>query len=249
MYNGSVEYQMPPSFIPRKAAAAVQASAPRHAKRSVFALISVGALVLALCAAGSTFIYQKVLVARLTKMNDDLVAARAAFEPSFIAELKRMNDRLEVAHTLLAGHRAVSPLFSLLEKETLGTVRFNTFSIAESTPDAKTLLMELGGEATSFNAVALQSDIFSKESIFQNPVFSDFNVDKSGNVQFRFSADIAPEFSLYRAHLAARAAVPPPASAPVGGASAGTQRPSAAATATTTPSSPGEVQFGNDILF
>lgn len=241
---------MPPTFIPRQTAVA-QAVGARHARISVFFALSAGAFVCSLLAAGSVFFYQKVLANRLVKMNNDLVAARAAFEPAFIEELQRMDIRLESAKALLAKHRAVSPLFVLLERETLATVRFTKFGFSEVPEVGVRLALE--GEAASFNAVALQSDVFSKNGNFLNPAFSDFDVDKSGTVHFSFTATIAPEFMLYRSHLAsvkkpsaqtagagaAPAPIPPAAKQP------GAESPSAG----TKEKSGGDVQFGDDILF
>lgn len=243
-----MDYQLPPTFVPQKAAVA-EAVKTRHARTSVFFVASVSAFALALIAALGVFAYQKVLASRLQKMNNDLVAARAAFEPEFIYELQRMDKRLGSARTLIAGHRSLSPLFSLLERETLATVRFVKFSAVEGENGFR---VELDGEAAGFNSVALQSDIFSKNANFLNPVFSDFDVDKTGIVSFRFAADLAPEFTRYRTHLAARPATPSPQSAGAGAALV----PSAPARPTTpsapTPAvkePPAEVEFGSDILF
>lgn len=246
---------MPPTFIPRKAAVA-EAAGARHARVSVFFSLSVVVFALSLIAAGGAFFYQRILASRLTKMNDDLVAARAAFKPAFIAELQRMDYRIQAAKTLLAGHRAVSPLFSLLERETLATVRFTKFDFSEL-PEGGVRLA-LAGEAASFNAVALQSDVFAKDGTFINPIFADFDVDKSGNVHFGFTATVASEFALYRSHLAAGGAKK--ASAQTAGAGAAPAEalvepnpPAAAAPAT--PPSPktkapsGEVQFGTEVVF
>lgn len=241
-----MNYQLPPSFVPQKAAAA-EAVGARHAKRSVFFVVSIAAFALALLAALGVFAYQKILANRLQKMNDDLIAARAAFEPEFIYELQRMDERLGSARTLLAGHRALSPLFALLERETLATVRFVKFSAVEGEGEFR---VELDGEAAGFNAVALQSDIFGKSANFLNPVFSDFDVDKTGVVSFRFSAALAPEFTRYRTHLAARPAAPSPQSAGAGATPIPhtPARPTAPpAPASTEP--PAEVEFGSDILF
>lgn len=235
---------MPPTFIPRQTAVA-QAVGARHARISVFFIVSAGAFVLSLLAAASVFFYQKVLANRLVKMNNDLVAARAAFEPAFIEELQRMDIRLETAKSLLAQHRAVSPLFALLERETLATVRFTKFSFSEAQEGG--VRLALAGEAASFNAVALQSDIFAKNGSFLNPAFSDFDVDKSGIVHFSFAATVAPEFALYRSHLAS-VKKPSAQTAGVGGvatsSSSATKPP-----ATIPPASGGDVQFGDDILF
>ncbi len=193
---------MPPTFIPRKTADAQTAGA-RHARVSVFFTLSASAFVLSLLAAGGVFFYQKILANRLVKMNNDLVAARAAFEPAFIEELQHMDRRIEGSKTLLAEHRVISPLFTLLEHETLATVRFTKFSFSDSMepPSSGRVRLDLSGEAISFNAIALQLDVFSKNGNFLNPVFSNFDVDKNGTVRFSFTATVAPEFILYRTHL------------------------------------------------
>lgn len=243
---------MPPTFIPRQTVIA-QATGARHARVSVFFSLSAAAFALSLLAAASVFFYQKILANRLVKMNNGLVAARAAFEPSFIEELQRMDIRLESAKSLLAQHRAISPLFALLERETLATVRFTKFSFSEALEGG--VRLALGGEAVSFNAVALQSDVFSKNGSFLNPVFSDFDVDKSGTVHFSFTATVAPEFALYRSHVAS-VKKPSTQTAGVGGA----LTPAPALSASSTPASStekppavkpssGDVQFGDDILF
>lgn len=240
---------MPPTFIPRQTAVA-QAAGARHARVSVFFTISAAVFVLSLIAAGGVFFYQKVLANRLVKMNNNLVAARAAFEPAFIEELQRMDIRLETAKSLLAQHRAVSPIFALLERETLATVRFTKFSFSEAQEDG--VRLAIAGEAASFNAVALQSDVFAKNGNFLNSVFSDFDVDKSGIVHFSFAATVAPEFALYRSHLAS---VKKP-SAQSAGVGATTPPPSASVKPATSsppavspPASGGDVEFGDDILF
>ncbi|TSC84091.1 MAG: hypothetical protein G01um101417_360 [Parcubacteria group bacterium Gr01-1014_17] len=238
---------MPPTFIPRQTAAAQNAQA-RHARVSVFFYLSAGAFAISLLAAGGVFFYQKILANRLVKMNNDLVAARAAFEPAFIEELQRMDTRLESAKALLAQHRAVSPLFVLLERETLATVRFTKFGFSE-VPEGG-VRIALGGEAASFNAVALQSDVFAKNGSFLDPVFSDFDVDKSGTVHFSFTATVAPEFVLYRSHLASMkkpSAQTPQKQNGVAGQAAGVGGAPAKPPAVKPPS--GDVEFGDDILF
>jgi len=220
-YNGGVDYQMPPTFIPQKTAVA-EAARVSHGKLSVYMYASVGIFIVSLLAALGVFAYQKVLAARLQKMNDDLVAARAAFEPEFIKELQQMDMRIEAAKLLLAKHTSISPIFTLLEKETLSAVRFTKFAISVSQQN-DVFSINLDGQAASFNAVSLQSDIFSKETAFQNPVFSDFDVEKTGIVSFKFSATIAPEFAKYRTHLTTRAELPqklsPQTAAPASNAS------------------------------
>ena len=245
-----MDFQMPPTFISRKTVPAQTAQA-RHARTSVFFLLCAVVFAVSLLAAGGAFAYQKILANRLTKMNNDLIAARAAFEPAFIEELQRMDIRIETAKTVLAGHRAISPLFSLLEKETLATVRFTKFSFSED-PNEGGVRISLSGEAAGFNSIALQSDVIAKNGNLLIPIFSDFDVDKSGVVHFSFAAIVAPEFVLYRSHIASQKQ-PSTQSAAVSAAPAKDSVASSTVPASSVPTSEppaaGDVEFGDDILF
>ena len=55
----------------------------------------------------------------------------------------------------------------------------------------------LRGWAKSFNEVALQSDSFAGEKFIQEPIFSDINLDESGNILFSFSAILDPSLISY----------------------------------------------------
>lgn len=174
------------SFIP-KASLKTEKRRPRN--QSSMGIINVLAsivLLAAIIAAVGVFVFEQYTVQNIERKKQSLDRARAAFEPATIKELSRLDTRLSAAATLLDGHSAPSILFNEIERETLSTVRFNDFTMAESGPGR--LMVTMAGEAASFNALALQSDTFGASPLFSEPLFSDFNIDERGNVVFSFSA-------------------------------------------------------------
>jgi hypothetical protein len=45
--------------------------------------------------------------------------------------------------------------------------------------------------------VAYQSEVFGKERALENPIFSNLDLDSSGNVTFTFTTDVNPGFIAY----------------------------------------------------
>ncbi len=186
------------SFIPRQAVAGMSISRGGGAQSwSIFSIIALVLFLLSVVAGIATFGYQRFLFSQVEAKNAALVAAQNAFEPETIQGIDRMSRRVDASKTILGTHVMLSPLFDLLEKETLSTVRFASFSFSANSPSDIVLL--LNGEAKSFNSVALQSDVFGAEKVIKNPVFSNLDLDASGNVIFRFRASLDPLLVQYKA--------------------------------------------------
>ena len=107
-----------------------------------------------------------------------------------IAELKRLDTRLDTLDGLLKNHIAFSNFFSLLSNETLQSIRFTRFEYSYESVDGP--VVRLAGRASGYSSVALQSDVFGKSKYFHNPIFSDMTLDNEGNVIFNVSLIIDP---------------------------------------------------------
>lgn len=190
-----MEERVKTSFIP-KTSLAIPDAHRAHQNPAALANIVAGALlVLAIVGAGGVYFFQTYTESQITAKQDSLARAREAFQPSTIQTLSRLDTRIETGKTLLAEHIAVSHLFDELEKMTLSSVRYTSFDYSDVSPDHVVLTMS--GQATSYNAVALQSDEFSKSAIITDPIFSNVNVDKNGIVTFDFTAVINTTHMLY----------------------------------------------------
>lgn len=147
----------------------------------------------------TVFFYKSRLIETITRLDASLIQAKKSFDPEFVAEVSRLRARIEGAKELLLSHRALSPLFDILEEKTLKSVRFQNFHF--SAGNGRDITIGMIGEAKSFNSIALQSDVFGVERSFKDPVFSDFSLDESGNVIFNFKTAIDPKLLLYRETL------------------------------------------------
>ncbi|MDO8620025.1 MAG: hypothetical protein Q7R64_01600 [bacterium] len=189
--------QLQTSFIPKKSPV-IGSSRPGAGGQgvNVLAIIALAIFFIAVGLSITVFFYKSSLIQLIATMDAELAAAKKSFEPAFIEEASRFDTRIAGAQELLGSHRALSPLFDILEKKTLESMRFKDFNFTSL--EGRTATLSMTGQAKSFNAVALQSDVFGAEKAFKDPVFSNFNLDDQGDVIFNFKATIDSELLRYR---------------------------------------------------
>lgn len=183
-----------PSFIPKQSLGLPRPGAPA-APLSIFVTISIVIFLIAAVLAAGVFLWSKLVEKDIGAINGELAKAREAFNPALVGELERLDGRIESAKKILDSHIAVSALFALLEKATLVDVSFGDFSFDAG--NGKEVKVTMKGQAKNFASVALQSDAFTAEKFIKNPIFSDLNLDDSGNVLFTFTATLDPALTTY----------------------------------------------------
>jgi hypothetical protein len=181
-----MEERVKTSFIPKASLKVEHAEVKHRGPVSLVNLVAGLILLIVILAAAGVFLYEKFSEQNIISKQASLERYRAAFEPDTIRELARLDTRIASGRLLLRNHVAVSKLFDELEKLVLASVRFNDFSYKYS--DATHVILTASGEAGSFNAVALQSDAFSKSPIITEPIFSNVNISKTGTILFNFTA-------------------------------------------------------------
>ncbi len=198
----------PQSFIPHDVT--VAPSPPRGSGKGLadlFALASIVLFVASIALAVGVFLYREYLSASANSKIEQLERAKAAFEPSLIAELTRLDDRMRAAGEILEKHIAPSAVFEMLEQTTIGSVGFTSLDFEVT--DAENIAVRMDGVAGSVNGIALQADLFSKGGVLGSPIFSNINREIDG-VHFSLSANVNP-LAINFAQLV----VTPPASAVV----------------------------------
>jgi hypothetical protein len=155
----------------------------------IFLLVSAVLFVASVALAVSVFLYQQYLQSSGASKIDQLERAKAAFEPSLIQELTRVDDRMRAAGEILGSHTALSALFRMLEATTITTVAFRSFDFEAA--DAGHMSVKMDGIADSVNSIALQADLFSKGAMITNPIFSNINREVDG-VHFSLSGLVDP---------------------------------------------------------
>ncbi len=189
--------QIQTSFIPKKAPTfAPPTSGVGGRSVNIFAIIAFSVFFLIVGLSAGVFFYKSHLISSIESKDIALAAAKKSFEPAFVAKAVRLSSRIESARGLLNTHRALSPLFDILEEKTLKSVRFQDFNFSFTKEHEPSIVMT--GQAKSFNSVALQSDVFGAEHSFKDPVFSNFNLNERGDVIFNFKTTIDPKLLLYR---------------------------------------------------
>jgi hypothetical protein len=181
-----METKMQTSFIPKKP---IVESRPEGSGISLFTLLAVIIFIVSLALAGGVWLLKGSLVTKIEKDKEALVAAKASYEEGTINPLIRLDDRIKVSGDLLSKHLAISPVFLLLEKNTLKNVRIKTFKFTHAGKDQ--IKIDLTGTAQSYEALSKQSDAFGAESLrefISQPIVSDFSPTPEGTISFTFSA-------------------------------------------------------------
>ncbi|HEC32739.1 MAG TPA: hypothetical protein ENI63_00575 [Candidatus Kaiserbacteria bacterium] len=189
------------SFIPKKTLSTV-ANIQRRSGGGSLGVITLLSLIIVLGAvvlSVGVFLYQKILESNITRKTVTLNRARAAFEPTLIQELVRVDSRLNAANVILNQHITPSVLFESLEKLTLKSVQFRDFNLTRISGDKISVSMK--GIAKDFRGVALQADVFGKSKIIKDPIFSNLNLNQAGNAVFSFSAFVDTSLIKYVKHI------------------------------------------------
>ncbi len=174
-----------------------------HREGSFLSFISIIILILSVVVAAGTYAWHQYLLSEVASIQNDLEKNENAFEPDTIKEYARLNSRFTNASSLLENHVSISALFNLLDNDTLKSVQF--LNLKYGTDNTGSIAVQMSGLAASYNSLAYQAKVFSNDPAFRNVVFSNLNLDKSGNVVFDFSANIDPSFLLYKNNLSAYA--------------------------------------------
>ena len=190
-----MEVKMQTSFIPKKP---IIESRSAGSSISLFLLISIIIFIVTMAAASGVWLWRESLVKKVDKDVADLEAAKKTYIDNTINDLIRLNDRIEVSKSLLQKHLAVSPVFTLLEKNVLRFVRLKSMKFSYAGRDK--IKIDLSGTADSYDVLSKQSDAFGDESLrdlISQPVISDFNPITEGGVSFNFSASVYPKLVTY----------------------------------------------------
>lgn len=180
------------SFIPHDTAQMVTTSPrarPMQGISEIFLMISAVLFGASLAVGAGVFLYAQYLGAVSASKLSQLERAKAALDPSLIVQLTRLDDRMNAADALLATHLAPAAFFDALGQATLLSVSFGTLDA--DVPDARHVNLKMTGIAQSVNSIALQAELFGKNGVIMNPIFSGIGRREDG-VHFNLSASVNP---------------------------------------------------------
>lgn len=196
---------VPPSFIPKKPLVSGARLGGGSAALGMFIFfVSLMIFIASIVAAGAAFAYQGYLRSSLAQKSDTLQKDEAAFDPTTIKDLIRLDARMNNAEALLQAHVTAYPVFDLLSQQTLQKVQFTKFNYSIGTDG--TAAIALTGIADSFTTVALQSDQFNASTMLKNVVFSGITINPDKTVTFDIKATLNPDLISYTKSLQGAAA-------------------------------------------
>lgn len=177
------------SFIPKK----TETVKPKRSGSSfgLINTISFVLLIMSIIMAGGVYFYRDNLATRVQEMQVSLNRARNIFEPSLLEELRILDKRMKAAREILQGHIAVSPIFNILQDTTLPNIRYINFQYELSLANPNLVQVSMTGEATSYDAITLQADLFNRNRFIRNPIFSNFSLNRNGLIDFDLSFDVS----------------------------------------------------------
>lgn len=185
------------SFIPKKPLVPSIGIGKSGRHVSFFSIIIIFVFLVSLLGATAVFVYEKYLTTRIANMQQSLAQAEASLDPALISEWVRLDKRIESSKEILNVHVALSSFFDILQDMTLKNVQFKNFGYIINSSQKINIAMD--GVADSFATVALQSDEFAKKAkSIGSQLFSNIDLDRSGNVNFRFTATLDPALILYK---------------------------------------------------
>ena len=219
-----MEPSLQTSFIPKQALNPAQvnrsAGAPKTVKSEgagLFTLLSFVILFLSVAAAGGTFVYRNHLLNLLyspcevtaqTQPNGDILGQagtvdsecglhasledkRRKLDDESLSRMQRLDTKMKLATTVLNGHLSLLPLFDILSTSTLKTLRFTKFNTLNQQ-------VNISGVASSYEDIAVQSEVLNDMPEIKNALFSNLDLDKEGNVIFNLTFSVSPSALTYR---------------------------------------------------
>lgn len=171
------------SFIPKKE---VRRKGNRGTPlaANLFLLIGVVIFLATLLAALGVFLWQQQLESANARALQTLEKNRENYGISAIEEFIDVNNRIQAADQILSQHVSVSPIFSILELDTLSDIYLENFSF---TTEGSEVVVAARGFAPTYAHVALQADQYSDNNLIKDLILSGVNQAREGGIQFDLS--------------------------------------------------------------
>ncbi|MBU1046227.1 hypothetical protein KKH36_00400 [Patescibacteria group bacterium] len=186
---------METSFIPKKNYA--KATSNKNYV-GLFLTIASFIFVLSIVSSIGVFFYKSFLEGEIENKNIILEKEKGNLDLTLIQELSQFDKRMEAAKDILNKHISLVHLFSFLEENTLKEVMYSNLSFEKS---KEGYLLTLDGKASSYAAVAIQSDIFGRHKDIKEPIFSDLGVNSEGDIIFSVVMKLDPRLISFKDNL------------------------------------------------
>ena len=189
--------QITTTFIPKKPVIETAAVRTDRIPQSVSlaGFFAVGMLIVTAVGIGGIYVYRDYVQKQIIEQEISLNKSEKSFEPNLLQELTTVDKKLKNAAIVFKQHKALSPVFDILESVTLPNVRYTRFDFSFN--ESGNATVNLSGETDSYTAIAMQSQSLSEVTAFQNVIFSDFTRTPKKLVAFNVSLTVKPELLIF----------------------------------------------------
>ncbi len=174
-------------------------------------------LIISIAAAAGVFIWNKTILSNIKQGEFQLAESKKGFDNNTITTYTKLDNRIDVAESLLRKHIQASALFPKIGMNTLQTVQFNNFTYSYN--GSGNVQISMSGEAADYESMALQAKQFTSaeaSDAFKSPIFSSFSKVRD-KVVFTFSSGIDPYVvDYYRSKVGATESAGATNAAPLG---------------------------------
>ena len=119
-------------------------------------------------------------------MTREIEKQKEEFDPALVNELISVSKNIEAAKAIVGEHRVVSPIFTLLEENTLPQVYFQKFSKNKNS-------VSLEGETQNYLEIVKQVLIFKTNPLVQEIAFSKLAKGGKDKISFALEIILKPE--------------------------------------------------------
>jgi len=175
------------SFIPKKPVSGESEKVNVVHDTDIFTLAATITFIVTALLYGGLYFYKNLLVKQIGDAGKQLEDARAAILPDKIEELLDANSRISTVNGLLERHVVNSKMLVLLGDLAVTKLQFNDLTYTNKTGSP---VLRINGEVQTYNALAQQQDILTKNEYIKNPIFSNITLSDGGNIRFQFTSSI-----------------------------------------------------------
>ncbi len=188
------------TFIPKKPLVETSNN-QQNGGVSILVLLATILLVVSVALAGGMYVYRSTVDAKVIDMQKQLEQSSVSFDADLAFTIEDTNRRLSVAQEILGNHVSFSPLLVTLGESTLKTIRYTKFNAEQTVGAGALVTIKISGVAKSYDAIALQSDMFAKNRFIRDPIFSNLVPTIDGNIGFDLSFTVDPSYMKYSNHI------------------------------------------------
>lgn len=186
------------SFIPKKPLPVKSSGEKIQPKKSfnLFSFLSALIFITALGLSGAAFGYERVMENAVSDKGLQLKSVMDSLDTERIEEYRDLAQKIDLAKELVGNHRAFSSFFEMLNERTLHSIGYTEIGFEESQAGGEFEVL-LEGVAGTYNALALQSDIFKQEDVIDSFTFTEIRIDNRERIIFEVIIKLNTKALLY----------------------------------------------------